>query len=133
MKYRCLIIPDSQAAYARELSAVVAGPAGDGMYTTPLSPTGAEPVTHWISAGIISDEFAAMLPLTTYPLDADPITTAGNPEAVAMRASTAGYITTTEQVQALFDASNVTEQEAHEAIARMGLVMVQPVGQNDGN
>jgi hypothetical protein len=125
MKYRCLIIPDSQAAYASELSAVVAGPAGDGMYTTPLSPTGAEPVTHWISAGIISDEFAAMLPLTTYPLDADPITTAGNPEAVAMLANSAGYITTTEQVQTLFDASNVTEQEAHEAIARMGLQLAQ--------
>lgn len=125
MKYRCLIIPDSQTTYARELSAVVAGPAGDGMYTTPLSPTGADPATHWISAGIISDEFAAMLPLTTYPLDADPITTAGNPEAVAMLASSAGYITTTEQVQALFDASNVTEQEAHEAIARMGLQLAQ--------
>lgn len=133
MKYRCLIIPDAQAAYARELSAVVAGPAGDGMYTTPLSPTGAEPVTHWISAGIISDEFAAMLPLTTYPLDADPITTAGNPEAIAMLANSASYITTPESVQALFDASDVTEQEAHEAIARMGLVMAQPMGQNDGN
>ena len=125
MKYRCLIISDLQAAYARELSVVVAGPAGDGMYTTPLSPTGAEPVTHWISAGIISDEFAAMLPLTAYPLDADPITTAGNPEAVAMLANSAGYITTTEQVQTLFDASNVTEQEAHEAIGRMGLQLAQ--------
>jgi hypothetical protein len=131
MKYRCLIIPDAYAAFARELSAAVAGPAGDDMYNTPLSPTGAEPATHWISAGIISDEFAAMLPLTTYPLDAAPITTLGNPEAVTALANSAGYITTPESVQALFDASDVTEQEAHGAMARMGLLMIQPIVQHD--
>jgi hypothetical protein len=41
------------------------------------------------------------------------------------RAGVDGYITTTEQVQALFDTSSVTEQEAHEAIARMGLQIAQ--------
>jgi hypothetical protein len=125
MTYLCLIIPDSQSTYARELSAVVAGPAGEGMYTTALSQTGEDPATHWISAGIISDEFAAMLPLTTYLLDAEPITTTGNPEAVAMLANNAGYATTVQQVQALFDASNVTEQDAHGAMARMGLQFAQ--------
>jgi hypothetical protein len=49
------------------------------------------------------------------------------------RAGVDGYITTTEQVQALFDTSSVTEQEAHDVTARMGLVLVQPTGQNDGN
>ena len=69
--------------YARELAATVAGPSGSGMWTTPLSATGQEPATHWISAGLISEDFAALLPLTTYPEDAEPITTPGNPEAVA--------------------------------------------------
>lgn len=123
---RAIIVPDAQVAYARELFAAVAGPAGDGMYTTPLSATGQEPATHWISAGLISEDFAAVLPLTTYPEDAEPITTPGNPEAVAMLANEAGYETTTEAVQALFDASDVTEQEAHEVMARLGLQMVQP-------
>jgi hypothetical protein len=128
MKYRCLIIPDSQAAYARELSAVVAGPAGDGMYTTPLSPTGAEPVTHWISAGIISDEFAAMLPLTTYPPDAEPGVTPGNAALVAQIAAEAGYQTTAGDVQALFDVSDVTEQDAFTAMKRLGVVVAgEPV------
>ena len=124
--YRAIIVPDAQVTYARELFAAVAGPAGAGMFTSPLSATGQEPATHWISAGLISEDFAAMLPLTTYPTDAEPITTPGNPEAVAMLANEAGYETTTEAVQALFDASDVTEQEAHEVMARLGLQMVQP-------
>lgn len=130
--YRAIIVPDAQVTYARELSAALAGPAGDGMYTTPLSATGQEPATHWISAGLISQDFAALLPLTTYPEDAEPITTPGKPEAVAMLAHEAGYTTTPEQVQALFDASDVTEQEAHEVIARLGLQMVQPTEPANG-
>jgi len=125
MKYRCLIIPDLQAVYARELSAVVAGPSGDGMWTTPLSATGKLPATHWISAGIISDEFAAMLPLTTYSLGAEPTTTPGKADLVAEISTANGYQTTVENVQALFDVSEVTEQNAREAIARMGLQIAQ--------
>jgi len=124
--YRALVVPDALVAYARELTAAVAGPAGAGMFTAPLSPTGQEPTTHWISAGLISEDFAALLPLTTYPADAEPITTPGNAELVAGLAANAGYTTTPEQVQALFDASDVTEQDAQQAIARLGLAMVRP-------
>lgn len=130
--YRAIIVPDAQVTYARELSAAVAGPAGAGMFTAPLSATGQEPATHWISAGLISEDFAALLPLTTYPEDAEPITTPGNPEAVAMLANEAGYETTTEAVQALFDVSDVTEQEANEVMARLGLAMVQPTEPTNG-
>lgn len=130
--YRCLIVPDAHVQFARDLCAAVAGPAGAGMFTAPLSPTGQEPATHWISAGLISQDFASLLPLTTYPEDAEPITTPGNPEAVAMLANEAGYETTTEAAQALFDASDVTEQEAHEVMARLGLQMVQPTEPTNG-
>ena len=81
--YRALVVPDAQVTYARELTAAVAGPAGAGMFTAALSPTGSEPATHWISAGMIADEFAALLPLTVYPADAEPIHTLGQPETVA--------------------------------------------------
>lgn len=119
--YRCLIVPDDQVEYARALSEAVAGAAGAGMWTTPLSASGLLPATHWISAGLISAEFAALLPLTTFPADAEPIYTPGNPEVVAQLATDNGYSTTTEQVQALFDASDITEQEAMQEISRTGL------------
>ena len=124
--YRCLIVPDAHVQFARDLCAAVAGPAGAGMFTAPLSATGQEPTTHWISAGLISEDFAALLPLTVYPADAEPITTPGNPEAVAQLAAEAGHTTTPEQVQALFDASDVTEQDPAQAMARLGLQIVQP-------
>ena len=123
--YRCLIVTDAHVQFARDLCASVAGPAGAGMFTAPLSATGQEPATHWISAGLIAGDFSALLPLTTYPEDAEPITTPGNPEAVATLANEAGYTTTPEQVQALFDASDVTEQEAQQVMVRLGLQMVQ--------
>ena len=113
--YRCLIVPDEQVVFARELAATVAGPAGAGMWTTPLSPTGAEPATHWISAGLISQDFAALLPLDDEP---------GNAALVAELATANGMATTAEQVQALFDASDITKEEPHAAMARLGLVMV---------
>ena len=132
MTYRCIIVPDAQVQYARDLSAAAAGPAGAGMYTTPMSPTGELPATHWISAGFISQSFADMLPLTIFPEDSDPITTPGTPLLVADLATANDYPTTRDDVQALFDASDVTEQDAFTAMARLGLVMTQTPENVDG-
>lgn len=121
--YRCLIVPDAQVVFARALSETVAGPAGAGMWTTPLSASGFMPATHWISAGLISAEFAALLPLTSYPVDAEPITVPGDAAMVAQVVTANGFETTAEQVQALFDASDITEQEAMQAWGRLGLSM----------
>lgn len=114
--YRCLIVPDAHVQFARDLCAAVAGPAGAGMFTTPLSPSGAEPATHWISAGLISQDFAALLPLGDEP---------GNAALVAELATANGMQTTAEQVKALFDVADVTEDESHVAMARLGLMMVE--------
>lgn len=58
--HRTCIIPDAYVALARQLAAAAAE-SGVGMFTTPLSATGQEPATHWISAGLLREEFAAIL------------------------------------------------------------------------
>jgi hypothetical protein len=121
--YRCLIVPDAHVVFARALSETVAGPAGAGMWTPPLSASGFMPATHWISAGLISAEFAALLPLTTYPADAEPVTTPGGAAMVAQLAAANGFEATIEQVQALLDASDITEQEAMQAVGRLGVAI----------
>jgi hypothetical protein len=121
--YRCLIVPDANVVFARALSEAVAGPAGAGMWTTPLSASGLLPATHWISAGLISAEFAALLPLTTYPADAEPVTTPGGAAMVAQLAAANGFEATIEQVQALLDVSDITEQEAMQAVGRLGVAI----------
>ena len=119
--YRCLIVPDSHAAFARELSATVAGASGAGMYTTPLSPTGEMPATHWISAGRIQADFAGLMPLTTHGEDVT--ITPGNAAVVANLATKAGMSVTAAQVQALFDVSDTTAQTHQQALDRLGLQM----------
>lgn len=120
---RTLIVPSAQVEFARLLTATIAGPSGAGMWTTPLSPTGELPATHWISSGLIDQQFAALLPLTEYPADSDPVHTPGHPEVCAHLATEAGMTVTAEQVSALFAASSVTAEDAQTAMARMGLMM----------
>ena len=58
--HRTIIVPAALVAAARELGAALS-PAGAGMYSTPLSPAGSEPATHWVSSGLIDESFAAVL------------------------------------------------------------------------
>ena len=59
--HRTIIVTESQALLARSLCEQLAGPSGSGMFTTALSASGAEPATHYISAGQIDDSFAAAM------------------------------------------------------------------------
>lgn len=58
--HRTLIVEAAHVELARTLAAAAAD-SGLGMFTTPLSATGAEPATHYISAGLIQQEFAYLL------------------------------------------------------------------------
>lgn len=124
--HRCLIVPAKQVNLARMLCETLAGPGGSGMFTTPLSSTGAEPATHFISSGAIEEPFAQLLPLAEFPADGEPVIYPGQPELIAQMATAQGMAVTPDQVQKLLAASDVTEQEAFTALARLGLQIVQP-------
>jgi hypothetical protein len=122
--HRCLIVPAEHADLARVLCATLAGPGGSGMFTTPLSLTGQEPATHFISSGAIEEPFAQLLPLAEFPEGAEPVIYHGQPELIAQTASARGIAVTLEEVQALLAASDVSEQEAFAALARLKLQIV---------
>jgi len=122
--HRCLIVPAAEVEFARRLPAAIAGPSGAGMWVAALSPTGTEPATHFISAGLIDAQFAALMPLTQYPTDSEPIHAPGRAAIAANLATQAGFEVTAEQVQALFDSSDSSEQEPFVALARLGLMLV---------
>ena len=130
--HRTIIVPAAFQQLAQGLCAAAAeGDAGVGMFTTGLSETGALPATHYISSGYIFDDFAALLPLTTV----EPSTDDGEPDMVTERpgnvafveglAAQAGITLPAGTVAGLFDALDVSEQGPFEAVARLGLVMVQ--------
>ena len=131
--FRTIVVPDSQVALARQLSATLAGPAGDGMYNVPLSADGTGPATHWISTGWIDDSFANLMPLWAYEQVEENWTgrevSPGQPEVVVALAAEAGVEVSLAEVQALFSAADITEQEWPVACERLGLRMVQPTEQ----
>ena len=131
--FRTIIILAGPAIKARALGASLS-PAGAGMYLTGLSPGGTGEPTHYISSGWIGEDFASLIPLTTFDEDGIPTTTPGQPAillgAAKQRAEGAGITlnVTLAQVQAILDTSDVTEQDPFVAIARLGLMLTVPKG-----
>ena len=128
MKHRTIIIPASAQRNAQALCKGLAGAAGDGMFVVGLSASGEAPATHYISSGPISEGMAALLPCTSVTLDKDgkeQITTApGMPEAVPALAAKAKISTTKAKITALYSAIDVSDQDPHAAVARLGLKFV---------
>lgn len=126
---RTMIVPAPFQALAQGLCAAVAeGDAGAGMFATGLSADGSLPATHYISSGHIGEFFAALLPLTTLvPTgeSVEPITTPGNVEAVEGLADQVGITLPPGTIAALFAAIDVSEQGPWEAMARLGVTVVQ--------
>jgi len=126
---RCIIIPASAQANAQKLCAGLSPNGGQGMFVVGLSASGNAPATHYISAGPISSDMAALLPCKSVTTDAQGnqqiTTTPGHPELVPALAAKAGITVTRAQIDALYAAIDVSDQEPFAALARLGLKMVQ--------
>lgn len=126
--HRTIIVPATLAESARAACAGLAGPGGSNMFTTPLSPTGEAPPTHYISSGLLEEPFADLLPLTSvsYAEDGTPFTETrpGNVALTVQLAADAGLPLTEAEVSALLSAVDVSEQSAEDALTLRGLRMV---------
>lgn len=117
---RTIIVPVAHAEFARALCALLAGPSGAGMFYPRLNTGGVH--THYINGpGGLAKEFTDLLPFSKYSDGSAPIHTPGQPATVAAMATALGMPTTTEQVQALFNAADITDQDGATAMARLGL------------
>ena len=127
--FRTLILPATVTPLAQEIAATLS-PGGVGMWTTGLSPTGAEPATHFISTGFIPPEFAYMVPEQFWEQDETGAwvqtgSTPGDPVAVYEACTAAGMTVTLEEIEAVYAVADITDQEPFVAMGRMGLVLVQ--------
>ena len=119
--HRCMIVPVDHVDLARSLCATLAGDGGSGMFTTPLSPTGDYPPTHWISSGLIEEAFADLLPLLSVDVTDAPL--AGHPDHVCTLAHDAGMAVSYDDIVRLFSAVEVSAQPPHAALERLGLAL----------
>ena len=104
--HRTIVVPAPAVGPARMACAALAGAGGSGMFTVPLSPSGELPPTHWISSGLIEQYFADML---------------ANPDALTAVATGAGLDPA--PLVAIVAASDITDEPADVALARLGLQM----------
>lgn len=109
--HRTIIVPDLVVEPARMACEALAGAGGSGMFTVPLSATGQLPATHWISSGLIEEEFAALL---------------ANPDALTAVATSAGLDPA--PLVAIIAASDITDEPADVALSRLGLQLITEGG-----
>jgi len=98
---------------------------------TPL--TNGNQITHYISTGIVSDQFAMPLPCTQWAQDEEGAWVQvshwpGMPEAIAQMAGQLDppFPLEASEVAAAFAASDISEQEPFTAMGRMGLSLHNP-------
>ncbi len=128
--FRTLIVPAAFTDLARAI-ATSFGPGGIGMWTTPLSASGLDPATHYISSGYVPPEYGYLVPLQVWSQDANGnwvlvSSEPGDPVAVYTAATAQGVVCTQADVDALFAAADVTEQEPFTAMGRLGLTIINP-------
>jgi hypothetical protein len=128
--FRTLVTTASTTPLARDIAATLSPTAGQNMWLTGLSATGNAPATHYVSTGLISPEFAALVPEQVWEQDANgdwvmTSSTPGDPVACYDLCIAGGLTVTQAQVNAVYAAADVTEQEPFVAFARLGLLMVQ--------
>lgn len=68
--YLTMTVPAELQAQCNALSFSAAGEAGKDVWTTPLSPTGKAPATHYIASGAVGEDMAALLTDTNKLADA---------------------------------------------------------------
>ena len=105
--HRTIIVHDAVVIPARMACEALAGAGGSGMHQTPLSPTGEQPATHYISSGLIEQSFADLL---------------ANPDALTAVATQAGI--DPGPLVAIVSTADITDEPAEEALNRLGLKLV---------
>ena len=128
--FRTLIVTAADAPVARAIAAAF-GPGGVGMWTTPLSASGLNPATHYISTGYIPAEFVSVCPMATWAQDEDGdwVQTdfyAGDAASVYGACQQAGLPYTLAQIEGVFVRSDVSQQEPFVAMGRLGLQIINP-------
>jgi hypothetical protein len=108
--HRTLILPAAITANCQQLSEALSGPAGAGMWTTGLSADGNLPASHFISSGMISEEFAAMI---------------AAPAVMFAACESAGLPVTLAQCQSILGAADVSADEPFAALTRLNLKLIQ--------
>ena len=134
--FRTLITSAEEAPLARLVCSTLGGVPYEGMFEVGLSPAGTEPATHYISSGGVGENFAMLAPFSSWAWEQpDPEQpgqwveteySPGYPQITAERCAEAGLEVTTEAIEFMYAASDVTDEPWQTALQRLGLQRIIP-------
>ena len=127
--HRTMIVPVAQIAAAQSLCEGLAGIAGSEMFMCQLATDIGGPQSHGMSTGLLSPQFAALMPLwerTQDEPDAWAQTSAGQPATIVALAAQQGIALTLAEVTALLSAVWVSNEPWPVCCEHLGLVQVRP-------
>lgn len=128
MQHRTMIVPEELVLNVRALADQF-GPSSQNMWVTGVSPDGDLPVTHYVSAGFIGDEFADFLPCKSTTVDTEgnsTVTERPANYALFVELATLSGIDVIPQLvfNSIMQAVDVSDQEPFTALSRLGLQLV---------
>ena len=133
--FRTLVVTSDEAPLARAICSTLDPVNYSNEFKTPLSPTGDEPATHYISSGGISEGFAALVPYSVWQWQTPDLDESGqwvevehrpgHPEKTSEMCIEAGLDVSTAAVEFLYATSDVTSQDPWTALSRLGLQLVR--------
>lgn len=128
--FRTIILPIADGASAKQIAAMFPN-VGPEMFTSRLSATGKEPATHVISSGLIPVDFTDAIPVKKYETDRQGAlvvkeTLAGTASKITATVSKTDATFTDQKASTLMAKMDVSDQPPFEAMARLGLMLVQP-------
>lgn len=108
---RCMIVPSASVALVKSTVEALSG--WSGMFTVGLNASGSDsdPITHYISHGQISTEFASLLESAS---------------ALEAAASAAGLNMAVSDAEALLNSCIISSDDAHVVLAANGLKLARP-------
>lgn len=126
--FRTLIIKSENVELARQISEAFGG---GTMWTTPLSSSGLEPATHYISSGYIPSDFAFMVPYQSWKQNEQGMwqivsTEPGDPIAVYEACVKNAKIECTQNdINSIYATTDASDQEPFTALNRLGLKLIE--------
>ena len=129
--FRTLITTAATTPTAQSIAVTLSPTGGQNMWVSGLSATGNAPATHYVSTGLISPEFATLVPEQVWQWNTATnqwtlvSSTPGNPVACYQMCVAGGLSITQAQVNAVYAAADVTEQNPFVAFSRLGLKLVR--------
>lgn len=128
--FMTLIIPTTHVELARTIAATLES-GGLGMFTTPLSPTGGDPITHYISTGYVPGTWHPIVPMKEWTMNMDGQwelvnTTTGDIPRLLELCAEKELVVSQEEVDALFTAADITAQDPFVAMQRLGIMLITP-------